>query len=102
MGTNYFIRKDICPTCNRSKEKVHIGKKSSGWRFLFRTSIEHFTPEKMLEYVELNKHSIYAEYNRKISYDEFMKIIKPKESDTRHSSPYMNSVQYDYTSLEFS
>ena len=102
MGTNYYIRKGICPTCNRSKEKVHIGKKSSGWRFLFKTSAEHPTVDAMFGYIGKNKNSIYTEYGRHISYDMFTETIKPRDSDTRHSLSYMNGVQYDYTELEFS
>lgn len=38
MGTNYYWSKvlDICPTCgNKDTIKIHIGKSSAGWKFLF-------------------------------------------------------------------
>lgn len=35
MGTNYYLRLNICPQCGRFDE-VHIGKSSHGWRIIFR------------------------------------------------------------------
>lgn len=34
MGTNYYLRYNICNCCNRYDE-LHIGKSSGGWQFLF-------------------------------------------------------------------
>jgi hypothetical protein len=36
MGTNYYLRTDVCTHCNRERERIHIGKSSAGWPFLFR------------------------------------------------------------------
>lgn len=36
MGTNYYLHTDVCKHCKRSADRVHIGKSSSGWPFLFR------------------------------------------------------------------
>lgn len=33
MGTNYYLHRDVCPTCQRPSEVVHIGKSSAGWCF---------------------------------------------------------------------
>lgn len=34
MGTNYYIRTGLCPTCARY-DNTHIGKQSCGWAFCF-------------------------------------------------------------------
>jgi hypothetical protein len=33
MGTNYYLERDVCPHCQRSDERLHIGKSSGGWCF---------------------------------------------------------------------
>jgi hypothetical protein len=35
MGTNYYAKVTPCPTCHDA-ERLHIGKQSVGWRFIFR------------------------------------------------------------------
>lgn len=43
MGTNFYVEAD--PTCNNREhtERLHIGKRSGGWKFLF-----HSIPERGL------------------------------------------------------
>lgn len=36
MGTNYELRRNICPTCSHSRDTLHIGKSSCGWTFTFQ------------------------------------------------------------------
>jgi hypothetical protein len=36
MGTNYYLHTDVCPHCKRERERIHVGKSSAGWPFLFR------------------------------------------------------------------
>lgn len=36
MGTNYYANFNVCKTCNKPDERVHIGKSSFGWPFCFR------------------------------------------------------------------
>ena len=33
MGTNYYLKLDICEHCRRESEQLHIGKSSAGWCF---------------------------------------------------------------------
>ena len=37
MGTNYYTEIEACECCGRRAEDLHIGKSSSGWRFLFQS-----------------------------------------------------------------
>ena len=98
MGTNYYLIDRPCKTCGRWDSKLHIGKKSSGWKFLFQTSKKRPTPEAMLKYIAENSDSIYDGYNKKVSFEEFKKIISESEGDMTHGS----GRQYDYTDQEFS
>lgn len=36
MGTNYYLVRDVCPTCGHEGERLHIGKSSAGWCFALR------------------------------------------------------------------
>jgi hypothetical protein len=36
MGTNYYARGKTCATCGHESDRLHIGKRSGGWRFTFR------------------------------------------------------------------
>ena len=98
MGTNYYLIEEKCKACGRGGSKLHIGKKSDGWRFLFQISIKYPTPEKLLLLIEENKNSIYNEYDKKISFEEFKKVITDSERDMTQVS----GRQYDYTDREFS
>jgi hypothetical protein len=33
MGQNFYFHENICETCGRSDEPIHIGKDSAGWCF---------------------------------------------------------------------
>lgn len=39
MGTNYYLRNNICEKCDLYDE-LHIGKSSAGWRFSFRAYLD--------------------------------------------------------------
>ena len=36
MGTNFYMLVNPCTKCGKPDEKVHIGKSSFGWKFLFQ------------------------------------------------------------------
>lgn len=36
MSTNYYLHRPTCDNCGRDYDLVHVGKLSSGWRFLWR------------------------------------------------------------------
>jgi len=36
MGTNYYLHENVCESCGRSDEPLHIGKSSAGWVFTLR------------------------------------------------------------------
>ena len=75
MGTNYYMKEDVCEHCGRGEELKHIGKSSHGWNFTL-----HIYPEediKSLHDWEMlwMGEDIVNEYNNKIPEKEMLKII---------------------------
>lgn len=111
MGTNYYLVKNR-PSIDSG---LHIGKSSVGWRFLFhKPSILDVdrplnTFEQWRDYlkettVEKKTHVIINEYDKIVSYDWFMKLIKDKQKE---NSPDMfeycgNVNGYRFSDGEFS
>ena len=90
MGTNYYMITEPCPHCHRGGGKVHIGKDSVGWSFVFA------------EQPDLNIHSvgdwfgqliatdatILNEYNEEIPVEDFVEIVKQSQNDKSHAEVY--------------
>lgn len=72
MGTNYYLYKDVCPTCSHPKEKLHIGKSSGGWVFLIQ-----IYPERELNNLNAWK-KLINEPNQVIK-DEYGIVVTPEE-----------------------
>lgn len=88
MGTNYYLRLNICPHCGRY-DAVHIGKSSSGWRFTFRgypdtadtplsdiTSIVH-SVEDWMKVMEDGE--IWDEYGTRTPIEMFWGMVESKQ-----------------------
>lgn len=70
MGTNYYL-KNI-----KTKQTLHLGKKSAGWQFCFRVNKEYQPNLKsLIEYVSGSDFEIIAE-GQKISVFNFQNVIK--------------------------
>lgn len=74
MGTNYYVRKNVCTECNRYEEQ-HIGKSSYGWKFYFNPYKQSY--KEWIEY--LAKFEIYNEYGDKIPLKEFTALVESKQ-----------------------
>lgn len=114
MGTNFYavkrlprsIKGKICEMIENDRygeaedlfqtnyQKVHIGKLSYGWKFLF--NYNHF------KYYELNRESIdsflrnkeitlYDEYNRVIPIDEFWLMVDKNQNKIDNKEYYKNT-----------
>lgn len=74
MGTNYYVRYNICEKCGRY-DKYHIGKSSGGWCFSL-----HVAPELEINDLEdvkkiMDQGEIYDEYGDQIDKNTMLKII---------------------------
>ena len=103
MGTNYYLFKNYCKCCGRYN-KAHIGKKSSGWKFLFATDLG-YSKDSVLKVLRQNKGYIYDEYNEKVDYKDLLITMKNKKEYQIHNYPgfhYQDSKGNDFGSEDFS
>jgi len=95
MGTNYYVDLEVCPTCKRPKETVHIGKSSYGWKFHFQGGTEYFNNVKELRKFLKGK-EIYDEYGRKISYEKFWEMVEEKQKMEEPDDIYYRTDEDGY------
>ena len=102
MGTNYYHRKNICEYCDRFDEK-HIGKSSAGWKFNFQ-GYKDESDSLILSFADLKKElqtgKIFNEYDKVISFDDFVKMVENKQTGKFNNKP--NKNHYDYCQKEAS
>jgi hypothetical protein len=89
---NFESAKDLMP------EKIHIGKSSVGWQFMFNhNDWEYFNQSR--DYLELFLEGciITNEYSEEISYDAFWEMVEMKK-DAKFDHQYCS----EYFGLQFS
>ena len=117
MGTNYYAIKKIddelqekliAPVKARDVEgirdilpdRVHIGKKSHGWKFFFNHNDWKYFPESR-EYLNafLSQCNILDEYGSNISLEEFWDIATHKEGEIDNKEYFTNWDKYNVDSF---
>lgn len=99
MGTNYYLRSNVCIHCGHFKE-IHLGKCSCGWRFLFHKCEEIKNISDVQFLVLRNK--IYNEYGDYISTNEFWDIVKSHQNEQQNTE-YCETIDgYDFYEGDFS
>ena len=73
MGTNYYVETTTCRCCGHKPERIHIGKNSVGWEFMFEAQ-ELIRSFKYWRIYLTNK-QIVDEYGREVSYEDFLKLV---------------------------
>lgn len=92
MGTNYYAKIKPCDHCGVSKEELHIGKSSGGWKFLFAPYPEHnlTTWKAWLRYLLSKDVTIRDEYGQDIHIDDFYDLVeanqRPENLDAGNAS----------------
>lgn len=83
MGTNYYLRTNICECCNRYDER-HIGKSSSGWHFSLRIyQYDDVSIQSLADWQEeWKKGKIYNEYGHEVTPSEMLKNITERSWNT--------------------
>jgi hypothetical protein len=103
MGTNYYLDIDVCSKCGRPSERLHIGKSSAGWRFLFQFIEDKArTPLEWQSLIHNNR--IMDEYGDEMSEQEFWRMVEAKQTLQRSPDDrYIIHVgEYDFSEGEFS
>lgn len=96
MGTNYYVIKkqpdeeiykwfaEMLIHGKTSKslcKKIHIGKKSGGWRFIFnKNNWEYYkNTEELKSFIKNNY--LYNEYYKKVTSEDFWKMVEEAEKN---------------------
>lgn len=97
MGTNYYIETDFCKCCGKPKSRIHIGKASASWKFLFHKQplINNFKDVKEL----ITQGCIINEYGEHISSKEFLNIVEKKQKEQEHGELVIDG--YDFCEMDF-
>jgi hypothetical protein len=99
MGTNYFLRKNICKCCDRYDEQ-HIGKKSFGWQFTFFLPEEYDLCRDYLvdiqSMVHLGNAKIFNEYGEEVSFNELKDTILDKDNGTKVDGRQVDELGVPY------
>lgn len=81
MGTNYYLKKEVCGHCGRGDGPLHIGKSSMGWVFSL-----HVDPENGIKdlpdwepLLRDPKNRIEDEYGKTVTADEMLDVIKNRK-----------------------
>jgi len=93
MGTNYYLIKNKCESCNRH-EKIHIGKRSSGWKFSFHGLVDNIPHiiswEDWKREIENSgmERPIIDEYEKTFSVEEFFLIVENTKNEELNHFDY--------------
>ncbi len=127
MSTNYYLAFGVCKTCGKADSKIHIGKYSNGWVFLFQKHDKpcfHSNrlppmplPEEIVKLTrEITKETgktcmIQDEYEKEVKAKEFLLLIELSyKAGKRHegrgdflfpSNHYEHANGYDYLGGEW-
>ena len=101
MGTNYYLNTDYCPCCGQSKQRIHIGKSSCGWRFNFDgADLKTMDIDKIKE--KLKYGNIENEYGDEVSFDEFWEMVENKEVRSQNDKYIAIIDSYEISNTTFS
>jgi len=125
MGTNYYLRTDVCTHCQRAKEHIHVGKSSVGWPFLFRgyrkwppdgvphpiTSAREW--DAFIKQAIASGGQLFDEYGKRQDVTEFWQLVTGKRGETRgpdacpdkhgsRESEWFDADGYRFVDSEFS
>lgn len=121
MGTNFYLRRRLSIQDQRNlledirygnydsadrliSFKVHIGKRSAGWKFLWdANNFEYFNPTKESIFDFLKSGRIFDEYGREFTFEEFINDEVGESLNTGYdletyekSNPRMDRSYYFY------
>jgi hypothetical protein len=105
MGTNYYHRRDVCPTCQRAAEEVHIGKSSMGWTFSFSGTAGYRTWEEWRDVLRSGG-EIRDEYGDAVTLAHLERLVEEKRGGKNHAATYgdgwVDPDGHSFSSREFS
>lgn len=111
MGTNYYAVPNMCDHCGVRAERIHIGKSSVGWRFLFHGYEELPYPfsgqirsfQDWVTFLSGFNGEIQNEYRQSESLAKFSEFVQTKQEYRPHTDPsWIDEDGYDFVDYYFS
>ncbi len=88
MGTNYYVTPDVCAHCGRGDERLHIGKKSSGWAFIFEQYPDRGLTSWAAWKAFVANHPVMNEYGEPVPLADLTAIVgRPNDGWTSETAP---------------
>lgn len=95
MGTNYYHRRDVCPTCGKPDEIVHIGKASAGWTFSFHGTEEIRSWQEWREVLRSGG-EIRDEYGDVVSLERMEALVADRQHNDLNHTTYCQREHPDH------
>lgn len=103
MGTNYYAKINICHTCHRPEEEIHLGKSSWGWQFLFAYNDGDYYKDVAQLKDWLKDKEIFDEYDRPVTHEDFWKMIEDKQATVNPQDGHFMTIDgYRFMNGQFS
>lgn len=103
MGTNYYTAPEpACKCCGHAPERLHIGKSSAGWSFLFAPCPELKLTSWRAWKAYLEGREIIDEYGEGHTLEDFSALVEAKVNgrgsaeDTTDPDGYRFSTSCDF------
>jgi hypothetical protein len=105
-GFTWYRSKDDYDTVDPWSEfledvKIHIGKSSGGWKFIFNKNRWRFYSDIKSLKQFMKKRVIVDEYSRIVSFDEFWKMVEEKQLNGTDSKTYYESKKGENVSAVY-
>jgi hypothetical protein len=101
MGTNYYVRHNICETCGRYDE-YHIGKSSAGWCFSLHVDPENGIND-LYDICKLMKRGqVYDEYGSDVTPAQMYSIITERSWENDGQVPHGYQSWKEFHTLNYS
>jgi hypothetical protein len=102
MGCNYYVESfPECPHCGAVAERLHLGKSSNGWAFLFRAYPHLQTWIDWEDMIMSGSYIIKDEEDRIILLMDFVDRVLKSKDDHKHPELGSESCWLDQNGLQF-
>lgn len=95
MGTNYYLISGV-----KRKRRLHVGKSSCGWRFLFHKTNAIYDINSLYKKLNSETSILIDEYDRVIDKEWFIQLVLDKQKENRNSD-VENIDGFDFLQCDF-
>jgi len=103
MGTNYYVKENICKCCGVAGKTEHIGKSSAGWTFNFHALYDVRSEKEWYMLLSQKDVKIFDEYDEEVSFENFKELVNGKKKErNNHANLYPKGNFLDKEGNSFS